>query len=293
MGKAAKIPCVYCNARLAEGVPFCSSCEQPTTWATNEQRTAYELRQWRMKRATPGPERMSARVEAMMGTAVREESRPLPEAPTPQREVSLPRPGIVPHPNGVWGNGRNSVARAPQPWPPRAHENESNGHESNGNRSFLHLAPLEPDPLEETPVAEELIADESAPQVFEDAGTFLQDEQALDEPIPDAISEADEPEPYSFEQPVDPDGDPEWAVATMSEPASDPEILPKHVSQPVLEPAVEPQVARDDEDGQAGLVRQLLLRVDELETKVALMSRPRRSRVVQKLIDLFVTHDPA
>ena len=291
MGKQAKFPCVYCDARLEPGLPFCSSCEQPTAWATNEQRTAYELRQWRMKRATPAPERMSARVEAIVsGASVWESAREAPVREAP------PRPAIVPHPNGVWGGGRSAGARAPQPWPPKPSEAEGNG-----SRDRLHLAPLAEDDVTPEVVVEvsfqEAITEETAPvasaePIVETPAT------ELDEFAPDAFDEIDSvtAEEASVEASladtfdVD-DADPEWAIIPeddVLEPVAvlEPVVPPSGPVVPDVAPAVDPILPHDD---QTELVRDLLRRVEELEAKLA---HRRRSRFIQWLIDLLVVHDP-
>src|SRR5947208_5381585 len=52
MAKAAKITCERCEYRLTGGAPFCKHCGYPTAWASHEDRTAWEVAQYRHKTAT-------------------------------------------------------------------------------------------------------------------------------------------------------------------------------------------------------------------------------------------------
>ena len=49
MAKAAKITCERCEYRLTGGAPFCRQCGYPTAWASHEDRTAWEVAQYRHK----------------------------------------------------------------------------------------------------------------------------------------------------------------------------------------------------------------------------------------------------
>lgn len=52
MAKAARTLCDRCESRMAVGDPFCGACGHPTTWATHEERTAWEVAQYREKTMT-------------------------------------------------------------------------------------------------------------------------------------------------------------------------------------------------------------------------------------------------
>lgn len=47
--------CLHCEHKLAVGVPFCPQCDQPTEWASVDDRRAWEVRQWR-RHAGKSPE---------------------------------------------------------------------------------------------------------------------------------------------------------------------------------------------------------------------------------------------
>ena len=49
MAKAAKALCDRCTHRIAPGSPFCRSCGYPTPWANHDERTAWEVAQYRDK----------------------------------------------------------------------------------------------------------------------------------------------------------------------------------------------------------------------------------------------------
>src|SRR5690349_14198093 len=51
MAKAARFECDRCEQRLVGGAPFCKHCGYPTTWASHEDRTAWEVAQYRHKSA--------------------------------------------------------------------------------------------------------------------------------------------------------------------------------------------------------------------------------------------------
>jgi hypothetical protein len=52
MAKAAKILCDRCESRITAGDPFCGSCGHPTTWASHDERAAWEVARYREKVAT-------------------------------------------------------------------------------------------------------------------------------------------------------------------------------------------------------------------------------------------------
>lgn len=49
MAKAAKTTCDRCESRITVGNPFCGSCGYPTTWASHDERAAWEVAQYREK----------------------------------------------------------------------------------------------------------------------------------------------------------------------------------------------------------------------------------------------------
>ena len=51
MAKAARFECDRCEQRLVGGAPFCKHCGYPTAWASHEDRTAWEVAQYRHKSA--------------------------------------------------------------------------------------------------------------------------------------------------------------------------------------------------------------------------------------------------
>ena len=293
MGKAAKIPCVYCDGRLEPGLPFCSSCEQPTMWATNEQRTAWELRQWRMKRATAAPAHVSARVDAIVAAAATQ-GEPVFEAPVRERMVS--RPTFAPHPNGVWGSGR--TPRAPQPWPPKP-----NDAPSNGNGAHLHLTGIDGAEVSEAGLDEDPPTQEVPPFILEVQFETHDGESAT---LEDDASEASLPtEPQPSEDPEAIDDDPEWAPAqpplvdetpeiamTDVEPRPYLDALPQPDLDPIPQriPEPEQEAPREAAREETELVRELLRRVEEIEKK---LDQPRRTGVLKRLRDLLVVDDPA
>lgn len=47
MAKAVKVLCDRCECKVTAGSPFCASCGYPTRWATHEERTTWEVHQWK------------------------------------------------------------------------------------------------------------------------------------------------------------------------------------------------------------------------------------------------------
>jgi hypothetical protein len=87
MPRLKKVPCAHCDAKIVQGNSFCTNCEQPTIWASSDERTTWELRQWQEK-GTPRVKRAaSKRTEATLIKA---------EAPAPLKPAPL-----VPHPASV------------------------------------------------------------------------------------------------------------------------------------------------------------------------------------------------
>jgi len=52
MAKAPKALCGRCENRVTLGDPFCGSCGYPSAWATHDERTAWEVAQYRHKSAS-------------------------------------------------------------------------------------------------------------------------------------------------------------------------------------------------------------------------------------------------
>jgi len=51
MAKPAKAICDRCENRITAGDPFCGTCGCPTSWANHDERTAWEVAQYRHKSA--------------------------------------------------------------------------------------------------------------------------------------------------------------------------------------------------------------------------------------------------
>ena len=47
MAKAVKVLCDRCENKIIAGVSFCDHCTYPTRWATHEERTMWEVNQWK------------------------------------------------------------------------------------------------------------------------------------------------------------------------------------------------------------------------------------------------------
>jgi len=43
--------CTYCEAKISEGTSFCGSCSHPTSWATHDEKVAWELRRYEQDRS--------------------------------------------------------------------------------------------------------------------------------------------------------------------------------------------------------------------------------------------------
>ena len=108
MAKQPKTTCDRCESRIAVGVPFCGSCGYPTTWASHDERAAWEVAQYREKTATApinkiagdAPrKRAASRVDVLDRPAVKREKKTLgslfgrrrPQA----RTITLPEPKRV------------------------------------------------------------------------------------------------------------------------------------------------------------------------------------------------------
>lgn len=47
MAKAVKVLCDRCEQKIVAGVSFCGHCGYPTRWASHEERTQWEVAQWK------------------------------------------------------------------------------------------------------------------------------------------------------------------------------------------------------------------------------------------------------
>jgi len=93
MPRLKKVPCAQCDTKIVPGVSFCTNCEQPTTWASHEERTTWELRQWSQKRASRPKRRLAH--EAADVTPIRSLRAPAPSKPL----VRHPSAPLVRHPS--------------------------------------------------------------------------------------------------------------------------------------------------------------------------------------------------
>jgi hypothetical protein len=94
MPRLKKVPCAHCDTKIVHGISFCTNCEQPTIWASSDERTTWELRQWEEKR-TSRVKRTSSPAVAVI-------------TPIRTRRVSTPRP-LTPHPASI----RAGLVKAP------------------------------------------------------------------------------------------------------------------------------------------------------------------------------------
>src|SRR5688572_22054411 len=53
MARAPKTLCTQCDHKIAVGTAFCPNCEQPTLYATYDERVSWEVAQWKKMRAEP------------------------------------------------------------------------------------------------------------------------------------------------------------------------------------------------------------------------------------------------
>lgn len=112
MARAPQPTCAYCDGKIGAEVPFCSSCGYPTPWATTEDRTAWEVRQWQQyseknggSRSPQAPVLVSVRTEPAAASA----PIPAPEPVTETRAVPVT-------------NGRAVVKPVPKPARPAESE---------------------------------------------------------------------------------------------------------------------------------------------------------------------------
>lgn len=55
MAKAVKVLCDRCENKIVAGVSFCDHCSYPTRWATHEERTNWEVHQWKIADRSHAP----------------------------------------------------------------------------------------------------------------------------------------------------------------------------------------------------------------------------------------------
>jgi hypothetical protein len=113
MPRLKKVPCAQCDAKIVPGVSFCTNCEQPTSWASQEERATWELRQWSQKR-TSRPKRGVAQEGADV-TPIRSRRTPAPSKPV-VRHPSVPERAM---PTPVAAPGQVRPVRATKPVPER------------------------------------------------------------------------------------------------------------------------------------------------------------------------------
>jgi hypothetical protein len=115
MAKAMKVLCDRCEQKIVPGVSFCGRCGYPTKWASHEERTQWEVSQWKgadreqkqqssrsqdalrrwgfrpfARRVAPEPEWHLSLVKAPSGPPV--SSPPPPAAPPAPPRVQEPEP---------------------------------------------------------------------------------------------------------------------------------------------------------------------------------------------------------
>jgi hypothetical protein len=122
---ARKILCVHCDAKLASGKAFCPNCERPTHWASLEERTEWELAQWKQAQQKPVAAKTAAPVALKRVSAKKPDRDPVPtstrEAPAttpvlPTKVVPRPAPRLRPMPvQAVAEPSSGHVTREPAP----------------------------------------------------------------------------------------------------------------------------------------------------------------------------------
>jgi hypothetical protein len=108
MARAPQPTCTYCDTKIAAEAPFCSSCAYPTPWATTEDRTAWEVRQWQRYSEKNGGSR-SPQAPVLVSVRTEPVAAPPPVAePAPEHVPAETRPVPV-------TNGRSAVKPVPKP----------------------------------------------------------------------------------------------------------------------------------------------------------------------------------
>jgi len=99
MPRLKKVPCAHCDAKLVGGVSFCTNCEQPTIWASHEERTEWELHQWSQKRSSRPKRRVSveiAEVKAIQPRRAAGPTKPIVKHPAAQTAPVVSPPKVRP-----------------------------------------------------------------------------------------------------------------------------------------------------------------------------------------------------
>jgi hypothetical protein len=100
MAKTAKATCDLCEHRIVVGASFCDNCGCPTAWATHDERTAYEVAQYRHKSATV-PMGVAYENQPPSGAVATKERRKLFARRSPARQITLPEPKRVEPPQAA------------------------------------------------------------------------------------------------------------------------------------------------------------------------------------------------
>ena len=74
MAKSIKVLCEFCETKLTLGASFCEKCGRPTRWATHEERTTWEVWQWRRSERARARHPASAPQRRRFSAAVADES---------------------------------------------------------------------------------------------------------------------------------------------------------------------------------------------------------------------------
>ncbi len=122
MGKAAKVLCDRCESKITAGVSFCAQCRVPTRWASHEERTTWELSQW--KSGDSGAEKAASKRSD--GRAGRWIGRPFARKKAPQPEWHL---SLVPSPAAAKTGAPAPVAHEPKSASRPAIEPKATDHE--------------------------------------------------------------------------------------------------------------------------------------------------------------------
>lgn len=93
MAKAAKVPCDRCESRIIAGLSYCPRCGYPTQWASHEERTRWEVSQWKTadhSKNEDGPSKSGQRRRGL--------PRPFARRPSPEPDWHL---SLVPTPSAT------------------------------------------------------------------------------------------------------------------------------------------------------------------------------------------------
>lgn len=113
MAKAVKTLCDRCESKIVVGVSFCDHCGWPTQWASHEERTSWEVRQWKTadrsmtegnskagRGARKWPFSRKADKPALSLVSAPEQKMPA-AAPVAPEPVAAPAPTIVAEPKPI------------------------------------------------------------------------------------------------------------------------------------------------------------------------------------------------